>query len=314
MNSAVVFAPAKINLFLAVTGRRADGFHDLVSVVAPLAWGDTLWVESGEQTADGGRQMVDGRGRKTEGGDDITLECDDAGVPRDDTNLIVKAARLFREATGGSGPVHFRLEKRIPLGAGLGGGSSDATAALRGLDLLAGHPLAPAALAALAARIGSDCALFLPGAPVVMRGRGERVETLPAAGAARLRGRRVLVFKPDFGIGTPWAYQRLAAEAPAAYVPAAEAEARLAAWLADPAAPAEQLLGNNLERPAFAKFLALPALLAELRHRFALALQLSGSGSACFAFLPDHAPVPEIAATIRAAWGEKAFVLATVFS
>jgi 4-diphosphocytidyl-2-C-methyl-D-erythritol kinase len=235
-------------------------------------------------------------------------------VPQDETNLIIKAARLFRGATGWREPVHFRLEKRIPLGAGLGGGSSDATAALRGLDLLAGHPLAPAALVELAARVGSDCALFLHGAPVVMRGRGERVEALPAAAAARLRGRRVLVFKPNFGIGTPWAYQRLAAEAPAGYVPAAEAEARLAAWLADPSAPAERLLGNNLERPAFAKFLALPALLGELRTRFALATQLSGSGSACFALLPDNAPVPAIAATIRAAWGEAAFVLATAFS
>jgi 4-diphosphocytidyl-2-C-methyl-D-erythritol kinase len=324
VNSAVVFAPAKLNLFLAVTGRRADGFHDLVSVVAPLVWGDTLWIDGGGRTADGGRQTADGGGRRAEGGagqleaatggDGITLECDETRVPCDEANLIVKAARLFREATSWREPVHFRLEKRIPLGAGLGGGSSDATAALRGLDLLAGHPLAPAALAELAARVGSDCALFLPGGPVVMRGRGERVEALPAAAAARLRGRRVLVFKPDFGIGTPWAYQRLAAGAPASYVPVADAEARLAAWLADPTAPAEQLLGNNLERPAFAKFIALPALLGELRTRFALAPQLSGSGSACFAFLPDNAPVPAIAAAIRAAWGEAAFVLATAFS
>jgi 4-diphosphocytidyl-2-C-methyl-D-erythritol kinase len=316
--SAVVFAPAKINLFLAVTGRRTDGFHDLVSVVAPLAWGDTLWVESGERGAECGKQTADGGRRRAESGkrtaDGITLECDEASVPRDEANLIVQAARLFCEATGWREPVHFRLEKRIPLGAGLGGGSSDATAALRGLDVLAGHPLAPAALAELAARVGSDCALFLHGVPVVMRGRGECVAALPAAAAARLRGRRVLVFKPDFGIGTPWAYQRLAAEAPAGYVPAAEAEARLAAWLADPTAPAEKLLGNNLERPAFAKFIALPALLGELRNRFALAPQLSGSGSACFAFLPDNAPVPDIAATIRAAWGEAAFVLATAIS
>ena len=341
VTSAVVFAPAKINLFLAVTGRRADGFHDLVSVVAPLAWGDTLWVESGERKAESGKpeekrgkrgeESGQGAGESGTGqaesgeielnagaeavaGDGITLECDDASVPCDGTNLIVKAARLFREATDWREPVHFRLEKRIPMGAGLGGGSSDATAALRGLDLLAGHPLAPAKLAELAARVGSDCALFLHDAPVVMRGRGEHVERLPADAAARLRGRRVLVFKPNFGIGTPWAYQRLAAEAPASYVPAAGAEARLAAWLADPSAPAEQLLGNNLERPAFAKFLALPTLLGELRTRFALAPQLSGSGSACFALLPDNAPVPDIAATIRAAWGEAAFVLETRFS
>jgi len=313
VNSAVVFAPAKINLFLAVTGQRADGFHDLVSVVAPLAWGDTLWIDSGERRAESGEIEPNAAAEAVTGGG-ITLECDEACVPGDETNLIVKAARLFREATGWREPVHFRLEKRIPLGAGLGGGSSDATAALRGLNLLAGQPLAPAALAGLAARVGSDCALFLHGAPVVMRGRGERVEALPAAAAARLPGRRVLVFKPDFGIGTPWAYQRLAAEAPAGYVPVADAEARLTAWLADPTAPAEQLLGNNLERPAFAKFIALPALLGELRNRFALAPQLSGSGSACFALLPDKAPVPDIAATIRAAWGEAAFVLVTTFS
>ena len=324
VNSAVVFAPAKINLSLAVTGRRADRFHDLVSVVAPLAWGDTLWIESGERRAESGEPEAKSGKRRAEsgeiqpstamGGEGISLDCDEANVPGDETNLVVKAARLFRKATGWREPVHFRLEKRIPLGAGLGGGSSDATAALRGLDLLAGHPLSPQALAELAGRVGSDCALFLPGGPVVMRGRGERVNTLPAAAAARLRGRRVLVFKPDFGIGTPWAYQRLAAGAPASYVPAAEAEARLAAWLADSTAPAEQLFGNNLERPAFAKFIALPALLEELRTRFALAPQMSGSGSACFAFLPDNAPVLDITATIRAAWGETAFVLATAIS
>jgi 4-diphosphocytidyl-2-C-methyl-D-erythritol kinase len=200
------------------------------------------------------------------------------------------------------------------MGAGLGGGSSDATATLRGLNILAGQPLASAALAELAAQVGSDCALFLAGGPVVMRGRGERVAAMPAAGAARLSGRRMLVFKPGFGIGTPWAYAQLAAAAPGSYLPAAEAEARLAAWLADPAAPVEPWLFNNLERPAFAKYLALPAMLEELRQRFGLAPRMSGSGSACFAFLPDDAPVPAIAAAIRVAWGEEAFVLATALA
>jgi len=284
-----IFCPAKLNLFLAVTGRRADGFHDLVSVAAPVTWGDTLTVEAAE-------------------GGGFSLKCDEAAVPRDGTNLVLRAAAAFRAKAGWRGGARFVLTKRIPMGAGLGGGSSNGAMALVALNRLAGGPLAPAQLAALAAQLGSDCALFLPGGPVVMRGRGERVEPLPAAGAARLRGRRVLIFKPGFGIATPWAYGRLAAGAPGSYLPAGEAEARLAAWLGDSAAAAEKLLFNGMEPAAFAKFLALPALLEQLRARFGLAALMSGSGSACFALPDAGAPVAEIAAAIRSAWGMSALV------
>ncbi len=291
----VLAAPAKLNLFLAVTGRRSDGFHDLVSLVTPLTWGDTL---TAERLPSGARlgQPCD------------VLTCDQPELACDESNLILQAARRFREATGWREPVRFHLEKRLPLGAGLGGGSSDAVAALQALNTLAGQPLSAARLGELAAQTGSDCALFLVGAPVVMRGRGERVQRLPEAVAGRLRGRRVLVFKPSFAISTPWAYARLAAEAPASYLAGATAEARLAAWLDDETAPVEALLFNNLERPAFAKYLALPALLGELQTRFGLTPRMSGSGSACFTFLPEGLPLPEITATIRAAWGDGAVV------
>ena len=291
-----IFAPAKLNLFLAVTGRRADGFHDLVSVVAPIDWGDTLTVEA--------------NGEDRGAGDRFSLTCNDPAVPCDETNLVLKAARAFAGATAWGGGARFSLEKRIPVGAGLGGGSSNAVAALRALNVLAGAPLGADALAVLAAQLGSDCALFLPGGPVVMRGRGERVEPLPAEAAARLRGRRVLVFKPSFGIATPWAYAAIAAK-PEDYLPASEAEARLAAWLRDQAAPPEGILFNNLERVVGAKFLALPALLDELRAKFLLAPRMSGSGSACFALLPDAAPVAAITAAVRAAWGDSALVVET---
>lgn len=292
MEPLTVFAPAKLNLFLAVTGRRADGFHDLVSVVAPLAWGDTLTATPAAE---------------------FSLACSDPAVPVDGANLVLRAAAAFAAATGWSGGAAFHLEKRIPMGAGLGGGSSDAVAALRALGRLAGPAatLAPGRLAALAAGLGSDCPLFLADGPVVLRGRGERVEPLPAAAAQRLRGRRVLVFKPAFGIATPWAYSRLAAQAPAGYLPAAEAEARLERWLADPAAPAEALLGNNMEPPAFSKFVALPVLLDELRARFGLAPRMSGSGSACFALLDEKTDPAPVVAAVRDAWGESAFVQVT---
>lgn len=282
-------SPAKLNLFLAITGRRADGFHNLVSVAAPVTLGDDLVAEvrSDENAWPA-----------------FVLTCDDPAVPVDASNLVLKAANAFAGATGWSGRVAFHLTKRIPVGAGLGGGSSNATTALRALNTLAGEPLDPAALAALAARIGSDCALFLHGGPVVMRGRGERVD--PLAGAERIVGREVLIFKPGFAIATAWAYGRLAATK--AYLPASEAEARLAAWLGQPGATAEALLLNTMEAPAFEKFPALPLVLEQLRADFGLAVRMSGSGSACFALLLPTTPVAEVTACIRKAWGVDVFV------
>jgi 4-diphosphocytidyl-2-C-methyl-D-erythritol kinase len=289
VNTVEVFSPAKINLFLAITGRRADGFHDLVSVAAPLQWGDRLEAAAG--------------------GEALTLACADPAVPTDRTNLILRAAEAFRAATGWRTGVHFVLEKRIPVGAGLGGGSSNAVAALRALNRLAGEPLGAAPLAGLAAGLGSDCPLFLAEGPVAMRGRGERITPLPEMAARRLRGRRVLLFKPGFPIATGWAYGQLAAAG--TYVPPAEAEARLAAWQGG-TEPAEALLANNMEAVAFAKFPALPVLLDRLRSSGDLAPRLSGSGSACFALLPEGGGPPSGAvAAIREAWGPLAFIQET---
>ncbi len=287
-----VFSPAKINLFLAVTGRRADGFHDLVSVAAPLDFGDEL-------RAEGGSQRSEDRGQ-------FTLDCDQPEVPVDGSNLVLKAADAFAAATGWREPVRFTLAKRTPMGAGLGGGSSNAVAALRALNRLAGDQLDAAGLARLAAGLGSDCALFLRDAPVVMRGRGERVELLPAAAAARLRGRAVLLFKPGFGISTPWAYGRMVARG-TDYLPATEAEARLAAWLGG-AAPAEELLFNNMEPAAFEKYVALPVLLERLRREFGVAVAMSGSGSTCYALLRDGQVTSALIARVRELWGAEIFV------
>ena len=296
VKTATIFSPAKINLFLAVTGRRPDGYHDLVSLAAPVAWGDTLTLSVGEGVTGG-----------------FELECLDAAVPRDESNLVLKAARAFQAAAGGPAGGRFVLDKKIPIGAGLGGGSSNAVAALRALNAVAERPLDAARLTELAAGLGSDCVLFLSGGPVIMRGRGEEVRPWPAdsTGLERLRGRRVLLFKPGFAIATAWAYGRMAA-LPSAYNPPA-AEARLGSWLADPAAPAERLLENNLEGPAFGKFPALPLLLERLRSHCGLAPRMSGSGSACFALLPATGgpAVADLKDVIRESWGASAWVVET---
>ncbi len=291
--TATVFSPAKVNLSLAVTGLRPDGFHDLVSIVAPLDFGDCLTATI--------------RGPEPAGPAQFSLECDDPEVPVDGSNLVLKAAEAFVAATGWRGSVAFRLEKHIPVGAGLGGGSSNAVAAFRALNDLSGAELGPAALVALAAAVGSDCPLFLARGPVIMRGRGELLEPLPATAEQRLRGQPLLVFKPGFSVNTAWAYGQMAADAPRTYLAKEEAERRLADWLAGRAGIAE-LQFNNLEPVVFRKFPALPVLLDRLRSRFGLAGAMSGSGSACFASLPPGAPVEEMVAAIRDAWGAGCFV------
>lgn len=286
LNTVSQFAPAKLNLFLAVTGRRTDGFHDVVSVAAPLDWGDRLEAELAAAT---------------------TLQSDELELPLGESNLVLKAAAAFRAATGWEKGVAFRLTKRIPMGAGLGGGSSDAVAALLAMNKLAGNPLCRADLLALAARLGADCALFLGGEPVIMRGKGEQLERMEASVTARLRGRRVFIFKPGFGVSTPWAYGRMIAR-PETYLPTTDAEARLKQWR-ESDAPVENLLYNNMETVVFAKYPALPALYDTLRERFGLAARMSGSGSASFAFLPEGADLPGIESCVREAWGPTVFTI-----
>ena len=307
--SVTIFSPAKINLFLAITGRRADGFHNLVSVVAPLDFGDDLEAS-----------MVE-RGTASR----FRLDCDAPGIPRDDSNLVLKAAVAFAEATGwpeatGRQGVHFKLKKRIPVGAGLGGGSSNAVAALRAMNTLSGNLVPMEKLAAIAVALGSDCALFLHDVPVTMRGRGEQIEVLPRAALKRLHGRKVLLFKPGFGISTPWAYGRMAAEAPAHYLPAPEAEQRLSRWMAGDDS-VSSLLFNNMEDVAFRKFVALPVMIKKLQAGLGVAARMSGSGSTCFALIGEDAKtggpggenalVTQMKHLIRQSWGGEAFVQET---
>jgi 4-diphosphocytidyl-2-C-methyl-D-erythritol kinase len=287
----VLPSPAKLNLFLAITGRREDGFHDLVSVATPVEFGDTLTVESRESG--------------------FTLSCDEPALDTGETNLIIQAAWAFVRETGWAGGAHFTLQKRIPMGAGLGGGSSNATTALMGLNQLAGEPLTREALAVIAAQLGSDCAMFLQAGPVIMRGRGEKVQMMPPQAADRLSGRRVLIFKPAFGINTAWAYRQLAEAAPTSYLPALEAEMQLGVWIDHANSPAEDLLFNNMEAPAFGKYILLPVVLDRLRELYGLAPRMSGSGSACFALLPEAAPLDAIMSTIGELMGGNIFVMET---
>ncbi len=259
------FAPAKINLSFAIKGRRDDGFHEIETLMAPISLADRVTIERS----------------KTNG---IQFSCDDSSLPGGDDNLVVRAARLFRERTRIEEGIEIALEKKIPHGAGLGGGSSDAATTLRGLNELFETRLTQKELIELAAQIGSDVPFFILGAAAVCRGRGEIVEP------ARLPGRfTLLLVKPDFGVPTPWAYER---------------------WKNSRNLPGVKYsfqefsgvrFGNDLERPVFEKFVLLGYLKTwlSLQPEVGVAL-LSGSGSTVFAALHDSANQGLVVERIRA--------------
>jgi len=312
MTPLCLHAPAKLNLFLAITGRRSDGFHNLVSLAVPLDFGDELELRVTEAELGETRLVVEGRG-------------DTAEVPSGADNLVLRAAAAFRETSGFAKPVEFVLKKRVPVGAGLGGGSSDAVAALSGLNTLAaeeGRALDKKTLISLAAKLGADCAFFVHGKPAIMRGRGEVIEPLSETATRRLFGRQLFVCKPAFGINTAWAYAEMATSSEADggrhYLAEAEAERLCAQWLAGEEAPEvspELLIFNNMESVVFRKYPALPVLVAAFRERFGLTLRMSGSGSACFTFLPGEAEnlsgnavlASGLSDCVREFWGPSAF-------
>src|ERR1700679_2856216 len=181
-------SPCKVNLLLNILGRRPDGFHEIETVMQPVNFCDELYFERG--------------------GNSVELSCSEKSLPTDSKNLVHRAATAFLAAAKISEGVKIHLEKKIPLAAGLGGGSGNAATTLLGLNELFGSPLSAAKLGELAAALGSDINFFLQDKPALATGRGENVESLEPFPA--LSGKAFFLFHPGFGIATPWAYQNLA--------------------------------------------------------------------------------------------------------
>ncbi len=261
-------APAKVNLSLRVLGRRADGFHDLESLMCPVSVFDTLEVTP---LAEGGLEFA----------------CDDATLPTGEDNLVVRAARVFCAACGLDPQVRIALTKRIPHGAGLGGGSSDAATTLLALDRLFETRLSREALAALAADLGSDIPFFIYQSAAMIRRRGERVERVAFPHALPL-----LLIKPPFGVPTPWAYSRWK---DAREIPGVSYAAQTFAW---------GELVNDLERPVFEKHIFLADLkrwlLAQPEAAGAL---MTGSGATVFAVLKSKEDALPLGERVAAEFG-----------
>jgi 4-diphosphocytidyl-2-C-methyl-D-erythritol kinase len=260
-----ILAPAKINLSFQVEDRRADGFHEIETLMAPISLADRLRIE---------RAGDDGQ---------IRFSCDDPSLPGGHDNLVVRAANLFREATKVAEGITIELEKSTPHGAGLGGGSSDAATTLLGLNELFETRLPQADLLKLAAELGSDVPFFVVRSAAICRGRGELVSPISLKTNLHL-----LLLKPDFAVPTWWAYGRWkdSRELPAIdYSPQDFRGLRFV---------------NDLEKPVFEKFVSLARLKMWLREQPEVAVALmSGSGSTVFAVLPDGADPETLADRAR---------------
>jgi len=278
-------APAKINWTLEVLGPRPDGFHEVKTILQTIDLCDSLELEPAPE---------------------LTLEATGEGLPPPQDNLTMKAARLLRERVGYSGGARMRLTKAIPVAAGLGGGSSDAAAALRGLDRLWGLALPHERLVELAAEMGSDVPFFLHGGTALAEGRGERITPLPNAPRTA-----ILVVVPPLSIShkTQRMYSLLDRE----HHSDGAASDRFADALKQGQPLREGDQYDVFDSLAFRAFPELETCRQALIQAGASAVHLAGSGPALFVLLRDEEQRERLARAAASA-GAKAFAAMTIVS
>lgn len=260
-----VFAPAKINVILRILDRRPDGFHNLWSIMQTVALDDEVQI----------RLRPDRQ--------DIQLRCDATDLAADQTNLVYRAAAAVLAQAQQSIGLDIELRKRIPMGAGLGGGSSDAAATIIGLNCLLQLKWSPVQMADVGQSLGSDVPFFLFAPSACVTGRGETVRPVVVEGA-----RWVVLVNPRFGVNTKWAYQELAA-ARTSIRPLSHAQQELdrqsrVGWL-----PLIAAAENDFEAPVFAAHSALREIKQSLQDHGAEIALLSGSGATVFGVFADEA-------------------------
>ncbi len=267
-----IAAPAKVNLHLEVLGRRPDGFHDLVSLFVAVDLADMLSIA---------RTRVEGP---------VTLHGM-AGVP-DDENLVARAIELFRLRAGLAEGVDAGIVKRIPIGAGLGGGSSDAAAALRGLQALFGSPLSGDEIAGCARALGSDVPFFLAGPAALVEGRGERLRSLVArldvvivavTPAVRVSTAEAFTWLDEDLAGRPAAGLAGRPAAGDTSAPAGRPSPDAAARAYGEAAPGSWPFSNSFDGPVLRRMTAVAEVRERMRDAGAPSPRLTGSGSTVIA-------------------------------
>jgi len=287
MHSYTLRAPAKINLFLEILGSRPDGFHELVMILQSIALADELTI-------------------RANGTDRLRLTCSDANLPSDDSNLAYRAAQLmaqnFPKAHARFGGVDIALTKKIPMAAGLAGGSADAAAVLVGLDLLWQLGLTRPELESLAAQLGSDIPFCVGGGTAIATGRGEKLAPLPDLDGLWL----VLAKHRSIEVSTPWAYQTYRQQFGGNYLNDHPAQqARTQAIHASPLVQAinhrnpeqiAQALHNDLEKVVLPHQTPVAELRQALETAGGLGTMMSGSGPTVFTLCRDQAEAENVKA------------------
>jgi 4-diphosphocytidyl-2-C-methyl-D-erythritol kinase len=282
-------SPCKVNLILNILGKRADGFHELETVMQPVDICDEMTF--------------------ARAGAGLELTCSHPELPVDSKNLVYRAAASFLAAAKISDGVRIHLQKNLPLAGGIGGGSANAAVTFAALNELFGSPLPPAGLHDLAAALGSDIPFFLYDRPALATGRGEKVR--PLENFSALRGKAFLLVHPGFGISTPWSYQNLARFSQALNGQAGRAQKLVSLLQAGDLNRAAKEFYNALEAPAFDKFPVLPLYQEFLRENGALMSLMSGSGSTTFAITANLAAAETLAEKFKSEFGNNGW-LATV--
>lgn len=252
---------AKVNLTLDVVGKREDGYHDLKSIMQTVS----LWDDV---------ELTVGTGK------DWNLVCSQPDIPCDARNLAWKAASVFCEATGKDPDgLTIRIEKRIPSGAGMGGGSADAAAVLRGLNRYFGEPMTILQLADLGAKVGSDVPFCVVGGTVMCEGRGEKLRKLPDMPKCI-----ILCCKPEFSISTPVLYRKL--DERNIPVPVDNDAMEMAIAAGDIQAIAS-CIRNAFDPVVSQEHSEIQHIKDVCLSNGALASEMTGSGSVVFAIMPD---------------------------
>lgn len=251
-------APAKVNLFLEITGKRRDGYHTLSTVFQTISLADELTLAPAKT---------------------LTLTCSNPSLPTDESNLVMKAALRLQNALGETRGARIHLKKVVPMGAGLGGGSSDAASVLLGLQKLWKRTLLPARLAALATTLGADVPFFLKGGLCSATGIGEILKPLKP-----IRNTWMVLVFPGFGVPTKEAYGRVC-------LPYAnpKSAAFTTKWLYKAPRQWAGHLFNRFEDSVFPAYPVLPILKQELLDAGADGALMSGSGASVFGVVTSAA-------------------------
>jgi len=278
-----VKAPAKINLFLRVVGRRPDGYHEIESFMQKIELSDQLYFFTGDEG--------------------ISLTCPGTDLPEDDGNLVFQAAQLFYKTIGERPGVRIVLEKNIPVAAGLGGGSSDAAAALHGLNCLFAGNLTQDQLQEMALKLGADVPFFVkPCSAAMATGIGERLQEIEP-----LADIWIIMVNPGFMVSTKWVYENLPLTTHSNPYILARGQKLPEDFFSNlPASAVEQ--GNDLEAITIKRYPQIGEIKETMKQAGAAAALMSGSGPTVFGLFLSEGTATDSLGIFTGQYGKNVFL------